>query len=372
MTDRGRSASVTAYRSVAAHGGVAAADPHRLIVMLMDGALERIAAARGAIEHGSTEARSRMIHRVVAIIDELRASLNIEAGGEIAANLADLYDYTSRQLMRANLESTGRTAGRGGPSAARNPQCVDPDSCSQGAAAGCRERSTDSWRPAGTALASTGCDSINHPAGPPRPRRTRSGCHPAPDGGTAANAAAIVCRGMRCSHAGHWVSARSSRRIRSHAGALLDRRTRGAMYEGVDTVILQNELAYEDVLPVAWRPLARPLDDMALAALTDRNVQILQVCARHRGTGRGREERRQIAAFGRPHAAGSEDEPAAGPDGAIACRQPDASDGNRHPLQCAGRRLEQPCGTGNGGEQGLLDIYLRDCLRAALTLIATS
>ena len=49
--------------------------------------------------------RSRLLHRVVAIIDELRGSLNLEPGGEIAANMADLYDYSSRQLLRANLEN---------------------------------------------------------------------------------------------------------------------------------------------------------------------------------------------------------------------------------------------------------------------------
>jgi hypothetical protein len=51
------------------------------------------------------------------------------------------------------------------------------------------------------------------------------------------------------------------------------------MYEGVDTVILNNELAYEDLLPVAFRPLARPLDAAAAGALADRNVRLLQVCA---------------------------------------------------------------------------------------------
>ena len=100
-----RSPSLAAYQSVAVHGGVAASDPHRLIVMLMDGALERIATARGALENGSQEAKARLIHRAVAILDELRASLNFEAGGEIAANLGALYDYCSRQLMKANLEN---------------------------------------------------------------------------------------------------------------------------------------------------------------------------------------------------------------------------------------------------------------------------
>jgi flagellar protein FliS len=97
--------SLAAYRSVAAHGGVAAADPHQLIVMLLDGALERIAGAKGAIQHGSSETRNRLLHRTVAIIDELRSSLNLAAGGEIAANMADLYDYSGRLLMRANMEN---------------------------------------------------------------------------------------------------------------------------------------------------------------------------------------------------------------------------------------------------------------------------
>jgi flagellar protein FliS len=98
--------SLAAYRSVAAHSGVAAADPHKLIVMLMDGALERVVGARGAMDHGQLDARNHLIHRAVEIVQELRASLNLEAGGPIAANLADLYDYASRQLVRANISSS--------------------------------------------------------------------------------------------------------------------------------------------------------------------------------------------------------------------------------------------------------------------------
>jgi flagellar secretion chaperone FliS len=105
MSAYSRSSSLAAYQSVAAHGGVAAADPHGLITMLMDGALQRLSAARGAIEHGAIESKGRLIHRVVEIIDELRASLNFEAGGDIAANMAALYDYSSRLLLRANLEN---------------------------------------------------------------------------------------------------------------------------------------------------------------------------------------------------------------------------------------------------------------------------
>jgi flagellar protein FliS len=93
------------YQAVAAHGSVDAANPHRLVLLLLDGALERVASARGCLEHNALTEKSQQLHRAVQILDELRDSLNLRAGGEIAANLNDLYDYMSRQLMRANLEN---------------------------------------------------------------------------------------------------------------------------------------------------------------------------------------------------------------------------------------------------------------------------
>jgi flagellar protein FliS len=108
MSAYSQSSRLAAYQSVAAHGGVAAADPHQLIVMLLDGALERVAGARGAIENGEFANKSRLIHKAVEIVHELHASLNFESGGSIAANMGDLYDYASQQLLRASLEN--RTA----------------------------------------------------------------------------------------------------------------------------------------------------------------------------------------------------------------------------------------------------------------------
>lgn len=106
MTTAGsRGSTLAAYKATAIHGGVAAADPHRLITMLMDGALERIAQARGCIQHGATAEKNRLLHAAVAIIDELRASLDLQRGGTIAANLEDLYDYLCRQLVKANLQN---------------------------------------------------------------------------------------------------------------------------------------------------------------------------------------------------------------------------------------------------------------------------
>jgi flagellar secretion chaperone FliS len=99
----------SAYNSVAAHGGVAAADPHKLILMLMDGALERISLARGRIEHKELSEKNRLLSAAVTIVEELRASLDLKAGGSLAANLDDLYDYMARQIINANLQNKVET-----------------------------------------------------------------------------------------------------------------------------------------------------------------------------------------------------------------------------------------------------------------------
>jgi flagellar protein FliS len=100
-----RSSNLAAYQSAAAHGGVAASDPHRLIVMLMDGALERIATARGCMQRNETAEKARLINRAVSIVGELRNSLDLRNGGQIAANLAELYDYICRRLLRATTDN---------------------------------------------------------------------------------------------------------------------------------------------------------------------------------------------------------------------------------------------------------------------------
>jgi flagellar secretion chaperone FliS len=97
---------LAAYRSTSAHAGVAAADPHGLILMLMDGALDRIATARGLMSNGSGAAeRAQLLHRAVAIIDELRNSLNFKAGGDVSINLDALYEYMCTRLMQASASS---------------------------------------------------------------------------------------------------------------------------------------------------------------------------------------------------------------------------------------------------------------------------
>jgi flagellar protein FliS len=93
-----------AYRQIAAHGGVAEADPHKLILMLLDGALQRIAQARGCAQNGASVDATLHLQRAIAIVDELRACLDLSRG-EIAANLDNLYEYISRQLLVAMVPS---------------------------------------------------------------------------------------------------------------------------------------------------------------------------------------------------------------------------------------------------------------------------
>ena len=95
---------LAAYRSASVHSGVDAADPHRLVVMLMDGALERIATARGLMSHGGGADKAQLLHRAVAIIDELRNSLNFKSG-ELAHNLDALYEYMCTRIMQANASN---------------------------------------------------------------------------------------------------------------------------------------------------------------------------------------------------------------------------------------------------------------------------
>ncbi len=93
------------YSQVGVHSGVAAATPHRLIQMLMEGALEKIAGAKGAMGRGDVPAKGAQISWAISIIDGLRMSLDMEAGGDIADNLNRLYDYMTRRLLEANLKN---------------------------------------------------------------------------------------------------------------------------------------------------------------------------------------------------------------------------------------------------------------------------
>ncbi|KXU38926.1 flagellar protein FliS [Ventosimonas gracilis] len=80
------------------------ASPHRLIQMLMEGALARLAEARGALARGDMAQKGEALGKAIAIISALHEGLNFKVGGKLAANLAKLYDYMTRRLLKASRE----------------------------------------------------------------------------------------------------------------------------------------------------------------------------------------------------------------------------------------------------------------------------
>ncbi|RTR04521.1 flagellar export chaperone FliS [Halomonas nitroreducens] len=92
-----------AYARVGIESGVMSASPHRLIVMLFDGAQASIRAARIHLETGNLTEKGQAISKALDIVNNgLAAALDAERGGEVAENLASLYDYIVRLLLAAN------------------------------------------------------------------------------------------------------------------------------------------------------------------------------------------------------------------------------------------------------------------------------
>ena len=94
-----------AYAATEAYSGVAYADPHSLITQMFDGALKRIAQAKGAMERNEIAAKGTLISQAVAIIANLEGCLDLDNGGELAANLSSLYEYMNIRLTEANINN---------------------------------------------------------------------------------------------------------------------------------------------------------------------------------------------------------------------------------------------------------------------------
>ncbi len=93
------------YQQVSIHSGIMDASPHRLIQMLMEGALEKIALAKGNMAYHKIVNKGENIGKAIAIIGGLQAALNRESGGEIAENLSNLYNYMQLRLVVASLHN---------------------------------------------------------------------------------------------------------------------------------------------------------------------------------------------------------------------------------------------------------------------------
>lgn len=96
-----------AYERVSLDTSIESADPHRLILMLFDGAAAALNTAKFSMQDNNIPAKGVAISKAIDIITNgLQASLDIEAGGELAERLAALYEYMTERLLFANLKNS--------------------------------------------------------------------------------------------------------------------------------------------------------------------------------------------------------------------------------------------------------------------------
>lgn len=91
------------YRQTSAQGSVEGADRHQLIGMLLDGLVDRVNQARGHILHRDIPAKGQSFSKAIAILTELRESLDHTVEPSLTGRLDGLYDYVTRRLLFAQL-----------------------------------------------------------------------------------------------------------------------------------------------------------------------------------------------------------------------------------------------------------------------------
>ena len=99
--------ALRAYQKVNSHAQISEASPHRLIQMLYEGGLDRLAQAKGALARGDIPQKCLMLTKAIDIITGLRQGLDEEKAEDPAAiqQLASLYDYMNTQLLQANISN---------------------------------------------------------------------------------------------------------------------------------------------------------------------------------------------------------------------------------------------------------------------------
>jgi flagellar protein FliS len=98
--------SANSYRNVGLETSVSHANPHHLVGLLFDGLIQSLNATKGHIQSANFEEKGRSVGRAVRILEEgLKAALDMQNGGEIAANLRSVYDFCIFRLTEANLRN---------------------------------------------------------------------------------------------------------------------------------------------------------------------------------------------------------------------------------------------------------------------------
>lgn len=93
------------YQSINTQTSITDADPHKLIQLLYNGALERINMAKARMQAKDFEGKGKLISKSIEIIGGLRGFLDFEKGGELSERLDALYEYMERTLFEANAKN---------------------------------------------------------------------------------------------------------------------------------------------------------------------------------------------------------------------------------------------------------------------------
>ncbi len=97
--------ALSQYQTVNVAAAVDSASPHRLVQMLMQGCLQRLAEAKGAMVRGDVAAKGEALGKAINIVGGLQSSLNKEVQSPLPQQLDELYTYMQRRLVEANLHS---------------------------------------------------------------------------------------------------------------------------------------------------------------------------------------------------------------------------------------------------------------------------
>ena len=97
--------AINAYKKGSLKQDIANADPHRLTLMLMQGALDRLAYAKGCISRNDLKGRSDNLSKATAIFLNLRDTLDMNVEGDFSENMANLYSYIIEKLTSINTEN---------------------------------------------------------------------------------------------------------------------------------------------------------------------------------------------------------------------------------------------------------------------------
>jgi flagellar protein FliS len=93
------------YQKIGAQAQTSEASPHRLVQMLMEGGLDRIAQAKGAMSRNDVASKGMFISKAIGIVGGLREGLDLEKSMESVGELDNLYLYMTKRLAEANIKN---------------------------------------------------------------------------------------------------------------------------------------------------------------------------------------------------------------------------------------------------------------------------